>query len=164
MRIEEKYKNYRLAFRAIDENYDGVLNFKEFVDGFEKLGVRFSLLDFQKVFNAIDFDGNGTIDFSEFCMLNVDKSKDIPNQIREIRLSQKNSLQTSSQNFKKPPLPSIMTQQSFNKRIKNYSFASGMLPKNKDISKFTKDVQVETLSEFKQKNSKEGVLPCQTDS
>lgn len=77
MRIEEKYKNYRLAFRALDENYDGYLNFTEFIEGLEKLGVRFSLEDYMKVFSAIDFDENGLVDFSEFCLINMDKAKDI---------------------------------------------------------------------------------------
>lgn len=74
-RIEEKFKDFRMAFRCIDNNYDGALSFKEFVEGLERISVKFSLDDYKKIFNHIDYDNSGQIDFRKFCLLNTDKLK-----------------------------------------------------------------------------------------
>jgi len=50
MRIEEKFKDFRHAFRGFDRNYDGNLSFKEFMSGLENIGIRLSLEDFLKIF------------------------------------------------------------------------------------------------------------------
>lgn len=50
MRIEEKFKDFRKAFRSFDKNYDGNLSFKEFMSGLENIGIRLSLEDFQSIF------------------------------------------------------------------------------------------------------------------
>ena len=56
LKLEEKFKNYRNAFRSFDKNYDGNLNFKEFMSGLENIGIRLSLQDFKKIFDYIDHD------------------------------------------------------------------------------------------------------------
>ncbi|CDW82666.1 ef hand family protein [Stylonychia lemnae] len=38
VRIEEKFKDFRHAFRSFDKNFDGGLNFKEFITGMEGIG------------------------------------------------------------------------------------------------------------------------------
>lgn len=43
MRLEEKFRDYRHAFRSFDTNYDGTLSFKEFMTGLENIGVRLDL-------------------------------------------------------------------------------------------------------------------------
>ena len=75
LKIEERFKDYRKAFRAIDKNFDGGLSFKEFMIAIENLGIRFSFKDHRRVFNFVDFDNDGEIDFNKFCLLNTDKVK-----------------------------------------------------------------------------------------
>lgn len=43
MRIEEKFKDFRHAFRSFDKNFDGGLNFKEFITGMEGIGVKLKI-------------------------------------------------------------------------------------------------------------------------
>lgn len=72
-RIEEKYRDFRQAFRAIDKDYGGHLEFKEFMMALEEIGIKMRLGDFKLVFDALDFDNKGTIDFVKFCHMNADR-------------------------------------------------------------------------------------------
>ncbi len=72
-RIEEKYRDFRTAFRAIDKDFGGQLEFKEFMLTLEELGIKLKLTDFKLIFDALDFDGRGHIDFTKFCYLNADR-------------------------------------------------------------------------------------------
>ena len=74
MRIEEKFKDFRKGFRSFDKNYDGNLNFKEFMQGLENIGIKLVYDDYKRVFSFVDFDGKGDIDFNKFCLLNTDKN------------------------------------------------------------------------------------------
>ena len=76
-RIEEKFKDFRIAFRSFDKNFDGSLNFKEFITGMEGIGVKLKLSDYRLIFDAIDYDGEAEIDFSKFCLLNTDRKQDL---------------------------------------------------------------------------------------
>jgi Ca2+-binding EF-hand superfamily protein len=73
-KIEERYKDYRLAFRNFDKNFDGGVNFKEFVNGMENMGVSLHLEDFRRIFLALDTNNDGEITFVKFCLLNADLS------------------------------------------------------------------------------------------
>lgn len=73
LRIEEKYRDYRVAFRAVDKDFGGHLEFKEFMTAMEEIGIKLRLGDFKLVFDALDFDGKGSIDFIKFCHLNADR-------------------------------------------------------------------------------------------
>ena len=46
-RIEEKFKDYRRAFRHFDVNFDGKLTFQEFIAGCEFSGIHMSIKDFK---------------------------------------------------------------------------------------------------------------------
>lgn len=83
-RIEEKFKDYRRAFRHFDVNFDGMLTFQEFIAGCEFSGIHLSIKDFKYVYDTIDYDGQGQVDFKKFCLLNTDKSKNIFSQIQEV--------------------------------------------------------------------------------
>lgn len=85
MRIEEKFKNFRQAFRSFDKNYDGNLSFKEFMSGLENIGIRLSLDDFLKIFQVLDYNQMNEIDFYKFCLLNTDKMKDTHNYLNLLK-------------------------------------------------------------------------------
>ena len=72
-RIEEKYRDFRTAFRAIDKDFGGQLEFKEFMLTLEEMGIKLKLTDFKLIFDALDYDGRGHIDFTKFCYLNADR-------------------------------------------------------------------------------------------
>ena len=72
-RIEEKFRDYRQAFRNIDKDFGGQLEFKEFITSFEEMGIRLKLADFKLIFDALDFDSRGHVDFTKFCFLNADR-------------------------------------------------------------------------------------------
>ncbi len=74
-RFEEKFKDFRMAFRHFDKNFDGGLNFKEVMIGLEDLGVRMRLGDFKLLFDFIDYDRSGEIDFSKFILMDVKNKK-----------------------------------------------------------------------------------------
>jgi Ca2+-binding EF-hand superfamily protein len=69
-RIEERFKDFRHAFRSFDKNFDGGLNFKEFITGMESIGVKLKLSDYRLIFDAVDYDNEGEIGFSKFCLFN----------------------------------------------------------------------------------------------
>lgn len=73
LKIEEKFKDFRHAFRSFDKNYDGNLTFKEFMTGLENIGIRLPLEDFKLMFDALDYNNEGEIGFNSFCMLNADR-------------------------------------------------------------------------------------------
>jgi Ca2+-binding EF-hand superfamily protein len=77
LRVEEKFKDYRSAFRSFDKNYVGNLTFKEFMNGLENIGIRLALEDFKILFEILDYNKTGEIGFNKFCLLNTDRSKDI---------------------------------------------------------------------------------------
>ena len=72
-RIIEKFRGFRDAFRRFDKNFDGTLNFREFVSGMDEMGINLTLPDFRLLFEKIDFDNEGEIDYFKFCLLDFDK-------------------------------------------------------------------------------------------
>lgn len=76
-RIEEKFKDFRHAFRSFDKDFGGSLDFKEFITGMEETGIKLKLGDYRLIFDAIDYDGKGEIGFYKFCLLNTDRKSDL---------------------------------------------------------------------------------------
>lgn len=74
-RIIEKYKGFRDAFRRFDKNFDGSLNFREFVAGMNEMGICLTMPDFRLLFEKIDFDNEGEIDYFKFCLLDFEKNE-----------------------------------------------------------------------------------------
>jgi Ca2+-binding EF-hand superfamily protein len=75
-RIEEKFRGFRQAFRSFDKDFGGSLDFKEFIIGLEGIGIRLKLEDCRLIFETLDFNNQGDIDFSKFCLLNTDRKID----------------------------------------------------------------------------------------
>lgn len=149
--------------------------------GLEKIGIRMNLDDFQRLFDLIDFDQAGEIDFRKFCLLNVDKIRDTHNYIHDLKLKQGEGILRVG---KKPPLPHMPLYQSYVNTQKNssivalidregsmrhsisggsISFASGTVPKNKDYSKFANDVQQFTRQELMNIKRRKIKVPSQKD-
>lgn len=82
MRLEQKFKDYRKAFRHFDVNFDGSVEFHEFVQGLELCGINMPYHDYKLVFDAINWDNAKEIDFSKFCLINTDKSNNIQQLIK----------------------------------------------------------------------------------
>ena len=81
-RFEQKFKDYRQAFRCFDINFDGDLEFQEFVQGLQFCGIAMPYSDYRTVYNTLNYDNSGYIDFQKFCLINTDKSNDVDRLIR----------------------------------------------------------------------------------
>jgi len=66
-----------MAFRNFDLNFDGTIEFQEFVQGLEFCGIAMPLEDYRIVYDLINYDNAECIDFQKFCLINIDKSNDI---------------------------------------------------------------------------------------
>ena len=76
-RFEQKFRDYRQAFRSFDVNYDGQLEFQEFVQGLQFCNIAMPYHDYRAVYNTLNYDKAGYIDFQKFCLINIDRSNDI---------------------------------------------------------------------------------------
>lgn len=81
------------------------------------MGINLNLIDFKLLFDKIDFDSEGQIDYFKFCLLDYDKE-----QIRNRLLLQQ----------RKPLLLK-------DKKEGHARFMDGRLPKNKDQQKFLEE-------------------------
>jgi Ca2+-binding EF-hand superfamily protein len=54
------------AFRAFDNDYSGQIGFTELVEGLETMGILLELDHMKKLFNYLDANNDGQINFSEF--------------------------------------------------------------------------------------------------
>lgn len=54
------------TFRIMDDNVDKKLSQDEFLTGLQDYGLEFGAADVNNLFNDLDKDGSGTIDFTEF--------------------------------------------------------------------------------------------------
>ncbi|MEM1003487.1 MAG: EF-hand domain-containing protein [Bacteroidota bacterium] len=63
-------------FAQMDKNNDGMLSKEEIKDGYEEhFGMAIDDDEIDKMFAAIDTDGNGTIDYSEFLMATMNEQQ-----------------------------------------------------------------------------------------
>lgn len=115
-RILEKFKNFRVAFRKFDKNFDGSLDFREFIYGMTELGFYFSLSDYRMIFEAIDYNGTKVVDFYKFCLLDSEKSRIRENLLKEYKNRQGEV------------------------KDEGVMFRDGKIPKNKNPNAFMTDV------------------------
>ena len=67
----EKVK-IRTVFHIMDDDYNGNLDIDELTEGFEKMKVENAAHEAQRIFDLVDFDGNGSIEFQEWCTISLD--------------------------------------------------------------------------------------------
>lgn len=64
------------AFKILDKNNDGMLSKEELTVGFIQLvGEERAEVEVEKVFDKIDLDRSGLIDYSEWVVATIDKTK-----------------------------------------------------------------------------------------
>jgi len=68
-----KIKAMRAAFLAMDENQDGQLTVSEIRKGMQSAGITEIPADLEEIIKAVDSDGSGVIDYSEFLATTLDK-------------------------------------------------------------------------------------------
>ncbi|CAI2361416.1 unnamed protein product [Moneuplotes crassus] len=132
VKIDEKFKDYKDAFRAFDNDYSGNIGFTELVEGLETMGILLELESMKKLFNYLDVNKDGEINFNEFCRLHYDShlmNKDPPDLKYKVKpLVAFDHITKSTKSAHKPPLhrpnssvsnPTALQTQSFNfKRIR----------------------------------------------
>ena len=66
---EEQKSEYREAFALFDKNGDGTITVAELGVVMKSLGTNPNATELQDMINEVDVDGNGTLEFDEFCQL-----------------------------------------------------------------------------------------------
>ena len=73
---KEETDEMERIFAQMDKNNDGMLSKEEIKDGYEEhFGMAIDDEEIDKMFAAIDTDGNGTIDYSEFLMATMNEQQ-----------------------------------------------------------------------------------------
>lgn len=73
---KEETEEMERIFAQMDKNNDGMLSKEEIKDGYEEhFGMAIDDDEIDKMFAAIDTDGNGTIDYSEFLMATMNEQQ-----------------------------------------------------------------------------------------
>jgi calcium-dependent protein kinase len=68
-------------FKAIDKNGDGKLSKEEIFDGYDKFfGKNMEKEDLEKMFDAVDIDRSGFIDYSEFVVASMNEKTLLTNE------------------------------------------------------------------------------------
>merc|ERR1712039_986316 len=81
---EEQIAEFKLAFSVFDKDGDGTITTKELGTVMRSLGQNPTEAELQDMINEVDADGNGTIDFPEFCTLMARKMKDTDEEVDEM--------------------------------------------------------------------------------
>ena len=75
--LEEKETEYREAFAMFDKNGDGTITITELGSVMKSLGNNPTDIELQDMINEVDADGNGKLEFLEFCNLMDRQTKDM---------------------------------------------------------------------------------------
>ena len=65
----------RHMFEQMDKDFDGKLSRQEIIEGFKEMEVDDPEGEADKIMANIDFDDNGSIEFTEWCTATMDKRK-----------------------------------------------------------------------------------------
>lgn len=72
---KDTYKAMRDVFRTLDEDESGSLEVSELETAFRSMSVECSDKDMENLIKQMDADGNGSVDFFEFCEMVSEKMK-----------------------------------------------------------------------------------------
>lgn len=73
-KLDEKYKKYQMAFRKLDQDKSGCLDKDEMIEAVQNLTLPIPITHVEQIFNSLaDKNGDGRIDYSEFCQLMMQK-------------------------------------------------------------------------------------------
>jgi hypothetical protein len=81
---QQRRQQLSAAFKAIDTDGSGSLDFAEIKAAFEKAGDKLSDDELKKLFDLVDKDHSGSIDFEEFCRLDGRKFQSIGKQVMSL--------------------------------------------------------------------------------
>ena len=81
---EEQKQEMKEAFALFDKNGDGTITCAELGVVMNNLGQNPSSVELQDMINEVDVDGNGTLEFEEFCQLMARQTKET-NQEDELK-------------------------------------------------------------------------------
>jgi len=74
-------ENLAKIFKALDKNGDGKLSKEEIVEGYDLFfGKNADITDIEKMFDAVDIDGSGYIDYSEFVIASMNEKQLLTNE------------------------------------------------------------------------------------
>jgi calcium-dependent protein kinase len=74
-------ENLAKIFKALDKNGDGKLSKEEIYEGYEQFfGRTLDRPDVDKMFDAVDIDGSGYIDYSEFVIASINEKQLLTNE------------------------------------------------------------------------------------
>lgn len=62
-------------FESMDQNFDGKLTREEIIAGFTAMEVENPEQEAENIMKTVDFDDNGSIEFTEWCTATMDKRK-----------------------------------------------------------------------------------------
>ena len=77
MATKDDQKDMMKTFLQFDENGDGLIQRQEFINGYSKLSHNLKKSEEElteeanRIFDAADMDGNGEIDFGEWCTTTI---------------------------------------------------------------------------------------------
>ncbi|CDW75548.1 ef hand family protein [Stylonychia lemnae] len=128
-KLMEKFTSLAQAFRYFDGNLNQSINYHEFYNALDHLGIKISADDSKKIFNYLDTDQNNAVSYNEFCELSEEKRRGIDPFRSQAQKKNNNLL---SRNLD---------------QIKEISEVSNFQPKNIYLSNINVD-DLEQLSKF----------------
>ena len=82
-KLQRQMEEFRMAYILMDEDMGGSISAEELISGVRLIGLSWSEEKCRRVFEGIDADGSGEIDFDEFCALMTKPMSDDEETLRD---------------------------------------------------------------------------------